>query len=62
MARDLILERERTLKRSLARLGNPRALELWQGASGAYRLDFRWRNAEQILNDLLNGLEGGPRA
>ena len=57
-ARILIIERERTLKRGLARLDNPRALDLWRGASGRYRLDYRWnRPVTQILADIHNALE-----
>jgi trimethylamine:corrinoid methyltransferase-like protein len=52
----LIQERERTLKRGLARLENPRALELWNEEAGTGRLDFRWRVSRQMINDILEGL------
>jgi hypothetical protein len=55
-ARRLIRERERQLKRSLARLDNPRTLELWNGAAGDSRLDYRWGITQTLLNDILQGL------
>jgi hypothetical protein len=55
-ARQLVKERERALKKSLARLENPRALELWNGAAGAGRLDFRWGVSRQIVTDVMEGL------
>lgn len=56
-ARELIRERERTLKRGLARIGNPRALELWTGAAGTRQLDYRWGVASQMLTDITRGLK-----
>ena len=53
--RTLIQNRERTLKRSQARLDNPRALELWSGAAGTGRLDYRWGVSRDILTDILEG-------
>ena len=51
---NLIRERERSLKRARARLGNPRALDLWNGRSGAGQLDYRWsRPVRKMLDDLL---------
>ena len=55
-ARDLIRARERFLKRGQARLENPRALELWSGAAGTARLDYRWGIAQTIISDILRGL------
>jgi hypothetical protein len=55
-ARRLILERERQLKRSLSRLDNPRARELWSGHAGDFRLDYRWWIAQTHINDILEGL------
>lgn len=52
-ARRLISERERALKRHLARLHNPRALELWSGASSAGQLDYRWNVVQTLLDDIL---------
>ena len=55
--RDLVQNRERMLKRGQARLDNPRALELWSGAAGTGRLDYRWRVSRTILTDILEGFE-----
>jgi hypothetical protein len=55
-ARALVGERERALKRGLSRLDNARALELWNGAAGTAALDFRWRNARVILEDVRSGM------
>ena len=55
-ARDLIHHRERRLKRTLARLDNPRALETWSGAAGTQQLSYRWQQAQIILQDILRGL------
>ena len=52
-ARQLIHNRERWLKRSRARLDNPRALELWSGAAGIGRLNYRWGIAQTLLTDIL---------
>lgn len=62
-ARRLIHERERQLKRALARLDNQRQLEQWSGESGTRRLDYRWPVARTIIEDILTGLaEGGRHA
>lgn len=55
IARTMIAERERYLKRGQARVDNRRSLELWGGESGAAQLDYRWRSARRILSDLYNG-------
>lgn len=55
-ARRLVEAREVQLKRGLARLTNPRALELWGGSAGASRLNFRWPNVQTILRDIDHGL------
>jgi hypothetical protein len=57
-AHDLIREREVELKGSLARLDNQHARDLWTGSSGLGRLDYRWSNAQIVLNDILNSLQG----
>ena len=57
-ARALITSREQRLKGPRARLGNPRALELWGGRSGTGRLEYRWRTAKRLVADVLEGLEG----
>jgi hypothetical protein len=58
-ARTLIHSRERQLKRGQARLDSPRALELWSGAAGMQRLDYRWRISRRMLADIH---DGGQRA
>jgi hypothetical protein len=56
-ARALITERERILKRARARLGNPRALERWNGSAGAGQINYRWHRVRTIVADVLQGLE-----
>jgi hypothetical protein len=56
-ARNLIRERERRLKKSLARINNSRAQELWTGDSGTAQLEFRWRISQKLLGDIFDGLE-----
>lgn len=60
-ARGLISDRERRLKKNLARIGNPRAQELWSGESGSAPLEFRWLISQRLLADIFQGLEA-PRA
>ncbi|MBW2095127.1 MAG: hypothetical protein JRI80_09580 [Deltaproteobacteria bacterium] len=55
-ARNLILDREVKLKRNRSRLENQRALELWNGASGTIKLEYRWSNAKIIVRDIIKGL------
>jgi hypothetical protein len=56
-ARSLVRERERRLKKTLARIGNPRAQELWNGDSGSAQLDFRWLISQRLLGDIFSGLD-----
>jgi len=56
-ARTLIRNREWSLKRSLARLYSQHAREIWNGYTGLSRMDFRWGNAQVVLNDILVGQE-----
>jgi hypothetical protein len=56
-ARSLITDRERYLKRGQARLGNDRALALWQGDSGTRPLTYRWEITCTTLSDIFDGLE-----
>jgi hypothetical protein len=56
-ARQLIQQRERRLKGKLSRLYNPRALELWNGAAGTSRLNYRWGVAQTMLGDIWEGLD-----
>nr|WP_257013523.1 DUF6361 family protein [Rhodococcus sp. ACPA4] len=54
--RRLIGDREFQNKGAQSRLTNEKQLRLWQGASGAGRLQFRWPQASQILSDISEGL------
>ncbi len=56
-ARSLIRQRERRLKKSLARIDNSRAQELWTGDSGTAQLEFRWLISQRLLGDIFDGLE-----
>ena len=56
-ARSLIRDRERRLKKNLARIDNPRAQELWTGDSGTAQLEFRWLISQRLLGDIFDGLE-----
>jgi hypothetical protein len=58
-ARALIQEREYWLKRGRSRFENPRRLEVWGGASGTAQLDYRWRIANRLIRDILQGLSAG---
>lgn len=61
VARALITDRERQLKRRRARIGNARAIETWSGAAGSAQLDYRWnRPVKAMINDVL--LARAPRA
>jgi hypothetical protein len=58
-ARKWIYERERQLKRKLARLDNPEALARWSRDASqrmAGQLRYRWRPAETIISDILLGI------
>ena len=54
VARDLVRERERTLKCSQSRFANRTVLDRWGGRSGADRLNFRWGEANSHIRDLVN--------
>lgn len=56
-ARQLISNRERRLKGSLARLHHLRPLERWNGWSGLGRMTYRWYTARTHLVDILDGLD-----
>ncbi len=59
-ARTIIHQRERVLKRRQARLDGGTALELWGGAAGTGRLDFRWgRVARQFIRDVTLAIGNG---
>lgn len=52
----LVQERERQLKKNLARLSNQRSLELWNGEAGTRPIDYRWSNAQVIIKDILEAV------
>lgn len=56
----LITDRERQLKpEKLCRIINRQALANWSGASGTQQIDYRWKQAQIIINDILEGLKHG---
>jgi len=55
-ARTMVANREKKMKGALSRLANARALELWGGESGAYRLSYRWFRVQTLVNDIVRGL------
>jgi len=61
-ARQLITNRERSLKGGLARLQSRRALERWNGASGLGRLTYRWPEGRTMTADILDGLASKEEA
>lgn len=56
-ARALIREREVWLKGGRSRFESRRHLEMWSGAAGLAPLDYRWRVARRIVDDIQRGLE-----
>lgn len=58
-ARKLVADRERAIKRALARVDNPRAREVWRGESGIRPIEYRWSAiVRQLVLDIHDGLEG----
>lgn len=55
--RDLVRGRERSVKGERARLGNQRALDAWNGASGTQLMMFRWNVGRSHLQDLYDAKE-----
>jgi hypothetical protein len=55
-AQSFIMAREAQVKRTRKRLGNARALERWNEASGAGQIDYRWFRVKTIANDIRQGL------
>lgn len=55
-AQSLVAAREAQVKRTRKRLGNARALERWNEASGAGQIDYRWFRVKTIANDIRQGL------
>lgn len=56
VARQMIQQRELSLKGGLARLTHRRALERFTGEAGLYRQNYRWPNVRRILIDIHTGL------
>lgn len=56
-ARSLVTERERQVKRTRARIDDPRTQDRWNGQSGIARLDFRWSVGSTIAADIVRGLQ-----
>ncbi len=48
--------RERRLKGTLARMGNPPVLQRWNAPEWVGLTDYRWRTARDIVTDILTGL------
>ena len=51
IARRLIMERERSIKKSRSRFDNAAARKQWGGSAGTGHLDFRWRIASGYLDE-----------
>jgi hypothetical protein len=56
-ARRLVEEREAKLKGSRARLRSRTHLDLWNGASGAEPLNYRWNITRRVVEDIVEGLK-----
>ncbi len=57
VARSLVRERERNIKRGRARIGNERMVQDWGGQSGSAQLNYRWPTAMQVIDDIVRPLE-----
>ena len=55
----LVEQREQYLKGSRSRFKSKRHLDMWSGASFAGQIDYRWRIARRITNDILVGVYSG---
>jgi hypothetical protein len=55
--RRFVGDREKTLKKELARIGNPNTKNNWGGNSGSGQMDYRWGISQRLLGDILDGLE-----
>lgn len=58
--RNLVRERELSIKRPQSRFVNPTLLRTWSGYSGSGRLVFRWPQARRIVTDVHAGVEEEP--
>jgi len=55
-ARELVRDREISLKGPRSRFKNRRAREQWSGDSGTRRLVYRWHNVKVLLKDIHQGM------
>jgi hypothetical protein len=55
--RQLIKQRERSIKGAQSRLANEKLLRSWAGASGSRRLTYRWGNVAGLIADIHEGME-----
>ncbi|RXM21944.1 hypothetical protein EO238_26405 [Citrobacter sp. AAK_AS5] len=51
-----IQARERRLKGTLARMGNPPVLQRWKAPKRVDLMNYRWGTARDIVIDILTGL------
>ena len=61
-ARALIRNCEHATKGPLARLSNPRRLEMWNRPDRVYPYSYGWGSTRQLLLDIADGLRGGKDA
>src|SRR5262249_24121952 len=61
---EAIKKRELQLKGARARLrpDNQRGRDRWQGDADAFRMDYRWRPAQIIVNDIVRGMQQQGKA
>lgn len=55
---ELIRDREWQVKRNLARLSNPQALDMAKELSGTGLLPYRWFQVRRVVDDIARGLAG----
>jgi hypothetical protein len=60
--RDLVGQRERTVKKAQSRLVNVTLLRTWRGASGNRQLVFRWPQIRGMVGDIHDALEAADAA
>ena len=61
-AQTLIRNCEHATKGSLARLSNPRRLEMWNRPDRVYPYTYGWGSTRQLLQDIADGLRGSNDA
>ncbi|MER5337828.1 DUF6361 family protein [Micromonospora sp. NPDC002717] len=55
--RDLVIRREKAVKKTQSRLTNGKLLRSWTGASGSRQLVYRWPQVRRLLTDIHTGME-----